>query len=114
MQDKNSSNNPISSNLKLLSDPRVRQVFTNELFPNRTTNITDVQLPTFDLSYYPKERGPYNYNYNGSELDPALPGKVNKEAASKEMGRYYACLRPNRFRNQVLLNMLNFGYKILL
>ena len=32
LQDKNSSNNPLSSNLKLLSDPRVRQVFTNELF----------------------------------------------------------------------------------
>lgn len=54
LQDKNSPNNPISNDLALLSDPRVRQVFTNELFPNRTTNLTDVQLPTFDLSYYPK------------------------------------------------------------
>jgi cell surface protein SprA len=63
LQDKNSPNNPVSNDLALLSDPRVRQVFTNELFPNRTTNLTDVQLPTFDLSYYPKDRGPYNYNY---------------------------------------------------
>jgi len=63
LQDKNSSTNPLKSNLASLSDPRVRQVFTNELFPQKTTNITDVQLPTFDLSYYPKERGPYNYNY---------------------------------------------------
>ena len=63
LQDRNSPNNPMSSNPSLLSDPRVRQVFTNELFPNKTTNITDVQLPTFDLSYYPKDRGPYNYNY---------------------------------------------------
>jgi cell surface protein SprA len=63
LQDRNSSNNPLNSNLSLISDPRVRQVFTNELFPNRTTNLTDVQLPTFDLTYYPKDRGPYNYNY---------------------------------------------------
>ena len=63
LQDRNSANNPLSSNIAALSDPRVRQVLTNELFPNKTTNITDVQLPTFDLSYYPKDRGPYNYNF---------------------------------------------------
>ena len=63
LQDRNSPNNPLSANPALISDPRVRQVFTNELFPNKTTNITDVQLPTFDLTYYPKDRGPYNYNF---------------------------------------------------
>jgi len=63
LQDRNSSNNPLSPNLAALSDPRVRQVFTNELFPNKTTNITDVQLPTFDLTYYPSDRGPYNFNF---------------------------------------------------
>jgi cell surface protein SprA len=63
LQDRNSPNNPLGGNPSILSDPRVRQVFTNELFPNKTTNITDVQLPTFDITYYPKERGAYNYNY---------------------------------------------------
>ncbi len=63
LQDRNSANNPLSTNIASLSDPRVRQVLTNELFPNKTTNITDVQLPTFDLTYYPKDRGPYNYNF---------------------------------------------------
>ena len=76
LQDRNSANNPLANNVAALSDPRVRQVFTNELFPQRTTNITDVQLPTFDLSYYPKDRGPYNYNYkdldaNGSSRNPS-------------------------------------------
>jgi cell surface protein SprA len=63
LQDRNSPNNPLGGNPSIISDPRVRQVFTNELFPNKTTNITDVQLPTFDITYYPKDRGPYNYNY---------------------------------------------------
>lgn len=61
LQDKNAANNPLRRNLDELSDPRVRQVYTNELFPNTTTNITNVQAFTFDLAYYPKDRGPYNY-----------------------------------------------------
>jgi cell surface protein SprA len=31
------------------------------LFPQRTTNITDVITSTFDLAYYPTEKGPYNF-----------------------------------------------------
>lgn len=61
LQDKNSPNNPLRGDLNELSDPRVRQVYTNELFPQRTTNITDVIASTFDLAYYPTDRGPYNF-----------------------------------------------------
>lgn len=77
LQDKNGANNPVAENLADLSDPRVRQVFTNELFPQKTTNITDVQLPTFDISYYPKDRGPYNYDYKNLDAN----GKLNNPAA---------------------------------
>ncbi len=69
LQDKNSPGNPLRRNLAELSDPRVRQVFTNELFPQRTTNITDVQTATFDLAFYPKEKGPYNFESRRTELD---------------------------------------------
>ena len=41
LQDKASPNNPLKNNLKELSDPRVRAVYTTELF-QRTTNIVDV------------------------------------------------------------------------
>jgi cell surface protein SprA len=61
LQDKNSSNNPLRRNLDELSDPRVRQVYTTELFPNTTTNITNVQTNTFDVAFYPSDIGPYNY-----------------------------------------------------
>jgi cell surface protein SprA len=70
LQDKSNSNNPLRSNLDELSDPRVRQVFTKELFPQRSTNITNVASPTFDLAYYPTERGPYNFETRSSELLP--------------------------------------------
>ncbi|MEO8710778.1 MAG: cell surface protein SprA [Parafilimonas sp.] len=69
LQDKSSPNNPIRGNLKELSDPRVRQVYTNELFPQRTTNITDVITSTFDLAYYPTDRGPYNYTDDVANID---------------------------------------------
>jgi cell surface protein SprA len=72
LQDKNSYNNPLSANPALLSDPRTRQVLTNELFPQKTTNITDVQLPTFDLTYYPKDRGQYNYNFKALDANGKL------------------------------------------
>ncbi|MBV9961989.1 MAG: cell surface protein SprA [Parafilimonas sp.] len=71
LQDKSSPNNPLRGNLKELSDPRVRQVYTNELFPQRTTNITDVITSTFDLAYYPTDRGPYNYIDNFADIDAA-------------------------------------------
>ena len=61
LQDKNSNSNPLKNNLNELSNPKTRQVFTNELFPQQTTNITNTTTPTFDLSYYPQEPGPYNF-----------------------------------------------------
>lgn len=70
LQDRNAQNNPLRRNLDELSDPRVRQVYTNELFPNLTTNITNVQAFTFDLAYYPTDRGPYNYVTNPSQVAP--------------------------------------------
>jgi cell surface protein SprA len=71
LQDKNAANNPLRRNLDELSDPRVRQVYTNELFPNLTTNITNVQAFTFDLAYYPTDLGPYNYVSSQAEITAA-------------------------------------------
>lgn len=49
-------NNDLSSN-------KTRRIFSQELFPNvdiaqGQTNV----ISTLDLTYYPRERGPYNYN----------------------------------------------------
>lgn len=68
LQDKSNANNPLRGNLKELSDSRVRAVYTNELFPQRTTNITDVQTTTLDLAYYPTDRGPYNFVSKPTEI----------------------------------------------
>ena len=61
MQEKNNGNNPLRNNLDELSDPRVN-VSQAEIFPQRTPDFGLNQLVTFDLSFYPRDRGPYNYD----------------------------------------------------
>ncbi|MCA0383585.1 MAG: cell surface protein SprA [Bacteroidetes bacterium] len=68
MQDSRNPNNPIK-NRDLLSDPRVRQVSNQELFPRRTPLPGTNQLITFDMSFYPKERGAYNYDTRGAFIN---------------------------------------------
>lgn len=62
-------NNPIGSNADLLSDPRTRQVYQKEIFPQKTTGFGESQLVTFDLAYYPRERGSYNYESSPANID---------------------------------------------
>ena len=62
LQQYKDANNPIGNNSALLSDPRTRQVFQKEIFPQRTTGFGESQLVTFDLAYYPTDKGPYNFN----------------------------------------------------
>jgi cell surface protein SprA len=59
-----------------ISYNRTRRIFSGELFPN--TQIAEGQnqvINTLDLTYFPTERGPYNYNpaANGTNTlpDPA-------------------------------------------
>lgn len=65
------SNNPIKD-VEILSDPRMRAIFQREIFPQRSTNFGESQLVTFDMAYYPKDRGPYNVD--GTNVD--MSGKL--------------------------------------
>lgn len=51
-----------------LSDPRVRLIYQKEVFPNRTTEFGQSILTTFDLAYYPTEKGPYNFDTRPGKL----------------------------------------------
>lgn len=57
-----------------LSYNRTRRVYQSELFPVKDILVgQSTVVPTLDLTYYPQERGPYNFNplSNGNEL-PAV------------------------------------------
>ncbi|RYE20119.1 MAG: cell surface protein SprA, partial [Sphingobacteriales bacterium] len=69
LQQYQGSNNPLAPRADLLSDPRVRQVYQKEIFPQRTTGFGESQLVTFDLSYYPTDKGPYNYESSPTQVN---------------------------------------------
>ena len=67
----------IKSDLEQLSNHYVREVYVNELYPNRdqsTYNGATSTLSILNLSYYPTERGPYNFsthmNTDGTLANP--------------------------------------------
>jgi cell surface protein SprA len=68
LQDPNNVNNPLRNNKSALSDPRVRAISQTEIFPQSTPDLGQNQLVTFDLAYYPTERGPYNYDCSSSDV----------------------------------------------
>jgi len=66
------SNNPGVSQ-DACSNNYVREIYEREVFPQTTSDIgTPNLLPTFDLSFYPTERGPYNYTTDGVNADGSL------------------------------------------
>jgi cell surface protein SprA len=70
LQDRRDNDNPIRNNIEELIKQETRLVYQSELFPNRSQDIGQAILTTFDLAYYPKERGPYNFVADASRLNP--------------------------------------------
>ncbi len=57
----------IKNNAELQSNHLVREVYENEIFPDRETPVgLPTNIPVFDLAFYPEERGPYNFDTNPS------------------------------------------------
>ena len=69
LQEKRNSNNPLRGDLAELSRPETRQVLLKEIFPKRSTQFGEGLLTTFDLAFYPKDKGPYNYEYRNGRVN---------------------------------------------
>jgi cell surface protein SprA len=69
LQERRNPNNPLQNNLDELSRPETRQVLQKEIFPRRSTQFGEGLLTTFDLAYYPKDRGPYNFENRNTRVD---------------------------------------------
>ncbi len=72
---RNSSYAPgyIKSDLDALSYPYAREVAFSEVFPGRELNYGESSvIQTLNLSYYPKERGPYNLDGTNVDQDGNL------------------------------------------
>ncbi|MDO5036462.1 MAG: cell surface protein SprA [Porphyromonas sp.] len=81
----------LRKNSRERSDPFVREIKVDELFPRHDYNpLRNNMLPTLNLSFYPKERGPYNLN-----TTDLLP---NGELAQPQQ-MWGAMMRPLETRN---------------
>jgi cell surface protein SprA len=72
LQERRNTNNPLRNDLDELSKPETRQVFQSEIFPQRTNDIGQGILTTFDLSFYPNQKGPYNFRTSGIDATGKL------------------------------------------
>ncbi|GAO45585.1 cell surface protein SprA [Flavihumibacter petaseus] len=70
LQDKNAPNNPVSG-YQDFSDPRIKAILQQQLFPAKTPDYGSAQLITFDMAYYPTERGPYNFDTRPGSISNA-------------------------------------------
>ena len=59
----------LTANKNLLSDPYTRSILQTEVFPNISVDFGQSYLSTFDLAFYPTEKGPYNLEYRPGEMD---------------------------------------------
>jgi len=60
----------IKGNDDILEDSRQRMVKQQELFPQSSPVVGTLNnVSILDLAYYPKERGPYNYDQNSTNID---------------------------------------------
>ncbi|MDR9486872.1 cell surface protein SprA [Salibacter sp.] len=58
----------IADDEDMQSNHFMRQVPLDEVFPNRqAANAQFNNIPTFDLAFYPSEKGPYNYDVDGTD-----------------------------------------------
>nr|WP_262901440.1 cell surface protein SprA [Flavihumibacter profundi] len=69
LQDKRSPNNPVSG-YQDYSDPRIKAILQQQLFPAKTPDYGTAQLITFDMAFYPTERGPYNFDARQGSVAP--------------------------------------------
>ncbi|HEY4064618.1 MAG TPA: cell surface protein SprA [Puia sp.] len=67
LQDHSNPSNPDRYENALL-DPRISPLQIQQLFPEQSVQTGQAQLITFDMAYYPSDRGPYNFD--------ARPGSV--------------------------------------
>ena len=75
-----------------------REVLEQEIFPNRQSQIANQQtnLPMFDVAYYPSEKGPYNYDADGTTPDgqSVAAGLETDGSLSDPESRWGGIMRP--------------------
>ncbi len=75
LQNTGDTDNPDSYE-NTLQDPRVAPVLVQQIFPQQSVQTGQAQLVTFDMAYYPSDRGPYNFDTRAGSVNTTT-GKLN-------------------------------------
>ncbi len=91
----------IRDNKDLQSDPLSRRVYVKEVFPNLEQDQSQApNLPMLDLAYFPEERGPYNYDVEGSAYSMGLDESGKLVAPSTRWAGIMRDLTTTNFEEQ--------------
>ncbi len=71
----------------------VRLIPTQEVFPNRPNQTLDQNIYTFDLSFFPRDRGPYNYEWNNNPTVGISQGINNDGSLKSPQTRWAGVMR---------------------
>lgn len=78
---------------KTMKDHRIREVNEQEIFPNRQSAYGEsTYRPVLNIAYYPKDRGPYNFDH-GDDLSVAAGIDQNGQLLDPE-SRWGGIMRP--------------------
>jgi cell surface protein SprA len=85
------------------ANPYEQFIAQTALFPNRQTQIGQNQLPTFTISYYPDERGVYNFDTEGQQGISA--GMNENGKLSDPASRWGGLMRDSPYKNFEVTNV---------
>ena len=69
LQDNTNPNNPVRG-YQNFGDPRISYIDVTQIFPQTTPEFGQAQLITFDMAYYPTDKGPYNFDARPGSVAP--------------------------------------------
>ncbi len=79
LQDPRGTNNPVKG-YQDFADPRIHGLNQQQLYPAKTPEFGQAQLITFDMAFYPSDRGPYNFDTRAANINPANGKFLNPKA----------------------------------
>ncbi len=90
----------IKNDRSMQSNHLVREVFEQELFPEKEfTTGEPTNIQTFDLAFYPEERGPYNYDAGNSNFSAGVESDGKLRAPETRWGGIMREIQTSDFEN---------------
>ncbi|MFM7588207.1 MAG: cell surface protein SprA, partial [Bacteroidota bacterium] len=88
----------IQNDVAMKSNHYMREVLVQEVFPNRQlANNQPVNLPTFDLAFYPSEKGPYNFDVAPGPFSAGIDSAGRLLNPASRWGGMQRRVEPNDF-----------------